>query len=147
MEGRERQGVVRRRRRVVRVRYRRFPNFNIPIETHRVVLAEVTRRVREMKVVISGILDPVPAGMTLDQFLRDYRQKIGMELPYQGLGFDDPLSMLVSFPDICSIATCVDMEDPGPEDTWIHPVRDSQVFSVRIVVQENLEAPEESLDD
>ncbi|KAL1506854.1 hypothetical protein ABEB36_006138 [Hypothenemus hampei] len=140
-------GVVRRRRRVVRVRHRRFTNFSIPIETHRVVLAEVTRRVREVKVVITGILASMPGRITLEQFLRNYRERVGMELPYQSLGFNDALSLLATFPDICTIATNVDMENPGPENTWIHLVREDQVFPIRIRAQADHLVKEDLLDE
>ncbi|KAL1488593.1 hypothetical protein ABEB36_014397 [Hypothenemus hampei] len=141
------EGGVVRRRRVVRVRQRRLHNYNIPMETHRVVLAEVTRRVREVKVVITGVLAPVPGGITLDQFLRDYRERVGMELPYPGLGFPDALSLLAAFPDVCTISTNIDVENPGPEDTWVHAVRDDQVFPIRIRIQTDHVPPEEPLVD
>ncbi|KAL1492542.1 hypothetical protein ABEB36_010782 [Hypothenemus hampei] len=111
------------------------------------VVIEVTRRVREVKVVITGILAPVPGGITLDQFLRDYRERVGMELPYRGLGFPDALSLLAAFPDVCTISTNIDVENPGPEDTWIHAVRDDQVFPIRIRIQTDHVPPEEHLVD
>lgn len=60
---------------------------------------------QETKSIIRSLVASTPLRSTIRTVLRDYRDTVGLELPYKQLGFDNPEQYLRSIPDVVQVIT------------------------------------------